>query len=271
MNWLRLHVDFLDNPKIQTLPDNLVKFLVNLWCLARIHGGTLPNDKVVAFRLRCTETEVKRYTETLLETGLLDKQPDGSVIPHDWSEHQYSSDSSSDRVRKFREKKRLGSESSSETTEKRFSNVIEQKQKQIQNRTDTEENCVRGSLPSLRKPTASDMGEPASLKFEQWWETWSLVRGTAYKDQACWQYMSVVPARLEAEALMCAASYVNGPGRDSTRGFRPDNFLEKMRTDGFSARWPSANGNSNHGKESPMEQAKREAREAREKRNNGTR
>lgn len=103
--WLRLYAEILDNPKIQLLPDKHFRWWVNLICLAKLGDGKLPDLKATAWRLRRSEKETTEAIAALVEAGLLDNL-DGSVTPHDWSEHQYTSDSSAERVKRYREKQR---------------------------------------------------------------------------------------------------------------------------------------------------------------------
>lgn len=124
MTWLRLYTALLDNAKAQSLPPDLFKVWINLLCLARIHDGTLPDIVTTAFRLRCSEEQAQAWIDALTSRKLLDIA-DGRYRPHEWSEFQYDSDSSTPRVRKFREKR------------------SESKAKQSRDRTDTEQNRAK--------------------------------------------------------------------------------------------------------------------------------
>lgn len=105
MNWLRLYTNALDHPKIQKLPPELFKLWVNLLCLARLHDGHIPSVADVAFRVRQPEEVVSDWLEQLIERRLLDETPKG-LRPHDWDEHQYPSDSSTERSRRSRQRSR---------------------------------------------------------------------------------------------------------------------------------------------------------------------
>lgn len=108
MEWLRFYVSTLDNAKVQGLPGGLFKAWVNCLCLARINDGVLPTADVIAFRLRCSTRQAEQWRDDLATRRLLDVMPDGTYRPHDWDCHQYVSDGSTQRVRKHREKQRLG-------------------------------------------------------------------------------------------------------------------------------------------------------------------
>lgn len=137
MNWFRYHTEALDNRKVQSLPGELFKSWINLLCLSRLHGGSLPPVPDIAFRLRVSETEVESVVRQLIDRRLLEIGQ-GCIYPHDWESHQYASDDSTGRVRKFRHKKKLDEikhEEKCETFPKRFRNVIEQNRTE-QNRTE---------------------------------------------------------------------------------------------------------------------------------------
>jgi hypothetical protein len=125
MDWLRFHTRTLDNRKAQSLDGNLFKSWVNLLCVARIYDGTLPEFDEIAFRLRCSLDEAHHIVDDLVSRKLVDRFRD-TYSMHDWNEHQYVSDNSTERVRKHR-KKQAGNVS-----------VTPPEQKQIQNRTEAE-------------------------------------------------------------------------------------------------------------------------------------
>jgi hypothetical protein len=145
--------------------------LVKLWCLACENGGVLPSVTDAAFILRMTEEEVQRTLDALKAEGWLDESPDG-LTPHNWQEHQRASDSSTDRVREYRERKRYtkqgetvsetGDGVSSETGTKRSMPVSVT----VQNRT--EEKQRRGEeniVPFLR--SSSRASSPLVDRFQE--------------------------------------------------------------------------------------------------------
>ncbi len=99
--WLRLYTAILDNPKLQLLSDRHFRLVINLWCIAKENDGVLPPPDRCAFRLRMKTERFK--TEFASVSTLFDGTPDGCYIPHDWNEHQYQSDVSTDRVKRWRE------------------------------------------------------------------------------------------------------------------------------------------------------------------------
>jgi hypothetical protein len=103
VEWFRVYVTLKDDPKVQLLPAELFRFLVNSWCVARQHDGLLPDAGTLAFQLRVTETQATEYLHALVECGLVDRT-DLGLMPHNWNTRQYVSDASTSRVRRHREK-----------------------------------------------------------------------------------------------------------------------------------------------------------------------
>lgn len=107
--WFRFYDTALDDPKVQTLSPELFKAWVNILCLASRNKGVLPSMERVAFALRCDETHAERTLERLLNEGLIDRKNGGPngyhYAPHNWAKRQYKSDTSTDRVKRYRQRK----------------------------------------------------------------------------------------------------------------------------------------------------------------------
>lgn len=132
MRWFRFYDEALEDPKVQRLSPQLFKTWVNLLCLSSKAGGKLPSDDDIAFKLRMSIHDAKQQVEDLILVGLIDVGPKGSRFPHNWSDRQFASDSSAERVRKHRKtKKKLVCNVTCNAE------VTPQTQNQIQN-TDTE-------------------------------------------------------------------------------------------------------------------------------------
>jgi hypothetical protein len=98
-------------------------------CLASKRGGKIPGDDDVAFQLRVSIQDAAQQIDDLILAGLVDIEPSGARTPHNWTERQYASDSSAERVRKHRERKK-----------KAERNVTGAVTVTAQNRTDSEKN-----------------------------------------------------------------------------------------------------------------------------------
>lgn len=106
--WFRYYDEALDDPKVQRLDGDTFKAWVNLLCLASRNGGVLPAIEDIGFALRISANDARTLVERLLNATLIDRLsggPNGSrYAPHGWDERQYKSDTSTDRVKRFRKR-----------------------------------------------------------------------------------------------------------------------------------------------------------------------
>ena len=136
MDWFRMYGDMPNDPKIGTLTDAQFRTWVELLCSAckaEKSGGTGLTMETVNWALRRNVTET---LQKLIETNLLFIDEGGELVVTAWEKRQYARDSSTGRVKKFREKQKnqaLENRNADETLQKRFCNGLEQ------NRTDTEQ------------------------------------------------------------------------------------------------------------------------------------
>lgn len=103
--WFRFYDCVLDDPKVQALPAALFKCWVNILCVASKGDGRLPPVAQLAFLLRKGERAMAADLAELRRVGLLDEGDDG-LAPHNWASRQFRSDSSNDRVKRFRDRKK---------------------------------------------------------------------------------------------------------------------------------------------------------------------
>lgn len=136
--WFRYYDDSVNDPKVQRLPDAIFKAWVNLLCLASKNGGVLPSVADCAYALRLDERKMQSILEQLSECGLFDESEDG-LKPHNWDGRQYKSDVSTNRVKRFRDKKRNVSVNVSETLDETAPDTE-------QNRTESEQTRARGNV-----------------------------------------------------------------------------------------------------------------------------
>lgn len=106
--WFRMYDELLDDPKVQRLPAEDFRGWVNLLCLASRNGGKLPSVADIAFALRETQDAVSTLVERLRSAGLIERRSGGADgaydAPYKWAERQYKSDTSTDRVKRFRQR-----------------------------------------------------------------------------------------------------------------------------------------------------------------------
>lgn len=117
--WFRFYSEALDDPKVQRLDPPTFKHWVNLLCLAAKNDGRLPSEDDIAFALRIDNIGVVSLLDRLLNAGLIDVCKGGAngsyIAPHNWSKRQYKSDTSTDRVKRFRKRSKAVTETGDET------------------------------------------------------------------------------------------------------------------------------------------------------------
>lgn len=105
--WFRFYDDAVNDPKVQMLPPKLFKLWVNLLCIASKNGGILPDSMdQLGFILHMKGDDVAVQLGELQEAGLFDDTEDEYVTPHNWNGRQFKSDTSADRVERYRDKRR---------------------------------------------------------------------------------------------------------------------------------------------------------------------
>jgi hypothetical protein len=112
--WFRLYNETISDPKITTLSHEARWAWICCLCLASASAerGVLKIGNVpVTFRelsgiVSVTVDETRTIVSQLMERGMLSQREDGAYVVDNWERRQYSSDSSTDRVRKFRQKNR---------------------------------------------------------------------------------------------------------------------------------------------------------------------
>lgn len=92
MPWIRLYVEVLDDLKIARLPDHLGWLWCRLLLVTERCEGKLPPAGDIAFILRCDEATITANLEALVVTGLLDRNRNGDLVPHNWEGRQFRSD-----------------------------------------------------------------------------------------------------------------------------------------------------------------------------------
>lgn len=138
MPWFRIYYEMIDDPKIGTLSDSAFRVWVELLCLACETGkGGLIGLTIqeICWRVR---RDIKVSLTALKDRGLIVENDDGFLCITNWEKRQFCSDSSTDRVRKYRENKKKHDGNGYETLQKRYRNVIDTDTDTEQIRTDTD-------------------------------------------------------------------------------------------------------------------------------------
>lgn len=106
--WFRFYHESLDDPKVQRLDPATFKHWINILCVAARHHGKLPSNPDLAFALRIDEIALESLLDRLLIGGLIEVRKGGQngsyIAPHGWDKRQYKSDSSSERVKRYRKR-----------------------------------------------------------------------------------------------------------------------------------------------------------------------
>ena len=160
MDWLRLYVEFSTDPKVQMMSEAMQRRLIMLFCIERGNGIETFHETLretsLAFSMRISPAELAETKEQFLRSGFINS--DWTL--RNWSKRQYASDSSTARVRKHRESKKVDETDQGNAT-KRFSNALEQ------NRTDTEKATEpKGSVVPGKPATICPHAEIIALYHE---------------------------------------------------------------------------------------------------------
>lgn len=107
IGWFRLHREILNNRKIMLMPEGTFRAWVMMMCAADDETGMLPDSQAIAWLVRMSPTDVNRYLDDLIDRALIDIMPNGDLVIHGWTEHQYkkSDHNGAERVRKHRARK----------------------------------------------------------------------------------------------------------------------------------------------------------------------
>lgn len=104
--WFRFYADAMRHPKVAKLPDPTFRLWVELLCVAAENGGHIPPADDLKHMLKRRLDHLLRGLQDLIRASLIDPLEVG-YEPHGWIERQYKSDTSTDRVRKYREKRNV--------------------------------------------------------------------------------------------------------------------------------------------------------------------
>ena len=162
MRWLRLWTDIISDPKVRMLAFEDRWHFVALLCMKRrgeldgVKGDLL--ERTVGVTLGVGDRDRDEIKRRLIEVTLIDE----SWQPKAWERRQFPSDSSTQRVRAFRE--RSGNVSSND--EKRSGNALEQSQSRV--RTEKSKTRARAT-PSVK---AQGEAEPPPGLDPAAWSRW---------------------------------------------------------------------------------------------------
>ena len=102
--WFRVYDDVINDPKILKLPDESRWHWIALLCIASKNEGALPSTEDVAISLRVKPASAAAIIAGMKNAGLLDLVDD-RYVPHNWDGRQFKSDTSNERVKRYRQRK----------------------------------------------------------------------------------------------------------------------------------------------------------------------
>jgi hypothetical protein len=156
--WFRLYSEIVNDAKVQMLSEAMRWRWIAILCLRCEETLETLQERQIAFRLRVTETELAETKAIFIENGFIDER--WSI--ENWNRRQFISDSSTDRVRRFRAVRAATSIDlkQNETLHGTDGNVTVTSPEQ--NRTDTD------SKQKQKKPAASGFVLPDWVDSEAW-------------------------------------------------------------------------------------------------------
>lgn len=113
--WFRHYSAARHDPKIRSLRPPLRCVLYHIWAMVAASNGEPFTIEALAIDASLTRAWAAKAISELIERRLLDEREKGLFVPHNWLKRQYKSDFSTERVRRFRKRKRNVSETVHET------------------------------------------------------------------------------------------------------------------------------------------------------------
>lgn len=118
MKWFRLWIDILDDPKcnVSNMPYETFHLFVSLMAYASEleKNGIIRNQDDPTWRLRITPEKLKKHVKILLNLDIISQDKTGITFKN-WNKRQFTSDKSTERVKRFRSAKRNVPETANET------------------------------------------------------------------------------------------------------------------------------------------------------------
>jgi hypothetical protein len=199
--WLRLYTSVVNDPKLQRLPAETFRSVINMWCIAADHDGVLPSEDDIAFILRKPLAKVQALLIDLIRLGLIDDTETG-LKPHNWDERQFKSDVSTARVKQFRERQRNARRNGDETLHETPPE---------QNRTEQRE-----ETPSLRS------GAKKATRLAADWQPSDADRDFARRE-------GLSDAEIDREAAKYRDFWLAKPGKDGAKADWPATWRNWIR------------------------------------------
>jgi len=102
MDWFRCYSEFATDAKVQIMPEHMQRRLIMLFCLRCSNALATLHETELCFALRISEQELQETKELFIKKDFIDDA--WNILS--WDRRQYISDTSTERSRRHREKKR---------------------------------------------------------------------------------------------------------------------------------------------------------------------
>ena len=262
--WFRLYHEMIEDPKVGTLSDSEFRLWIELLCLACSSGGngdTCYTEEELNWKLRrnVSETLLKLFRNGLVKQSIVSKDEKTgtktreTITITNWMKRQYSSDVSTDRVRKYRNKLQKKEGNVSETLLKRQCNGVDTD-------TDTDTDVIN---TEINNSLLSDSGESDKTKkikypdnFEKFWKSYPRKTG---KGKSLSAYKAIKEPKPTLKQILDSIVEHQKTEQWRTKSFipLPATFLNQRRwedeftQDDFNPQPPAKNSYINPGLEIP--------------------
>ena len=183
--WFRMYAEFAHDPKVQMLSEIMQRRYVMIMCMRCSNALVTLQEEEIAFHLRITAAELAETKALFVAKGFIDECWD--LL--NWDKRQFSSDSSAQRVKAHRERKKAAEKKAGNvdvTLRKREANALDT---DTDTDTDTEQKQVLVPVPAAalaqsektaepkkpRKPTKIPL--PDGFVLSDAVKTWAVARG----------------------------------------------------------------------------------------------
>lgn len=217
MDWFRLYAELPSDPKIGTLDDANFRTFIELLCFAckaERAGNTELTQETVNWALR---RNVSDAFQVLFQRNLIELNDAGEICITNWEKRQAKSDSSTERVRQFRERKRLENRASEGSSDGN-GNAKQDETLPEQDGNGAEKNREEKNREEKKKTKPIRDDEPEGFA-EAWAEYPRRAGGNSRKDAAK-AYAARLKSGVTPDELVAGvrryAAFVKASGREGT-------------------------------------------------------
>ena len=199
MKWFRMYGEFANDPKVQAMPENMQRRLVMLFCMQSNDDLDNATDDEILCLLRISKAEFKKTKQLFIDKGFINER--WQLI--NWGKRQFESDSSTDRSKRCREKK------------KTVDATLQEQQKNVDATPPDTDTDTDTELSSSYNPSLPEKPDDDAAKVYQAWENGiGMINGTLkeFLDDASKTYSPVWVIEAIKEAVRYGAntfSYVD--------------------------------------------------------------